>query len=297
MLILFPEKNKDERIYSFSTGSLFINPDANTDIKEKIFLGNLINRNLEKNTDVSVYKGYTFNPITVSTPNLSVDVESQTFIPSKSNLDAYANLILSKKPTANEFFASDGTGVIYNSHRELNLIGLGNMGIKLDEMIYKKSYREQEMMKENGLIYSFNHTLFTLVMDLEPHIVKEEIKKEDFPNKSISFISDVSYGRIGLLIIESDNDVKKIREIVNKIFQNNKNITQEDSAILEELDAYHLYFDKSQKLVIAKGKVDIIKAYQDQITGDIYNVYPFKCEICDYFSLASSIINYTITLP
>lgn len=143
-----PGKNKDERIYSFSTGSLFINPDANTDIKEKIFLGNLINRNLEKNTDVSVYKGYTFNPITVSTPNLSVDVESQTFIPSKSNLDAYANLILSKKPTANEFFASDGTGVIYNSHRELNLIGLGNMGINLDEMIYKKSYREQEMVKK-----------------------------------------------------------------------------------------------------------------------------------------------------
>lgn len=290
-----PGKNEVERIYSFSTRSLFINPDANTDIKDKIFIGNLINRNLEKNMDISVYKGYTFNPITISTD--IGNEKSLTYLPSKSKQDAYANLILSKKPKGSESFYLDGTGVYYNSHRELNLIGLGNMGIKLDEMIYKKSYREQEMMKENGLIYSFNHTLFTLVMDLEPHIVKEEIKKEDFPNKSISFISDVSYGRIGLLIIESDNDVKKIREIINKIFQNNENITQEDSAILEELDAYHLYFDKSQKLVIAKGKVDIIKAYQDQITGDIYNVYPFKCEICDYFSLASSIINYTITLP
>lgn len=134
-------------------------------------------------------------------------------------------------------------------------------------------------------------------MDFQHDLVKEELKKEDFPENSISYIYNISYGRVGLLIIESDNDVKKIRKVVNKILYNDENITQEDSAILEELDAYHLYFDKSQKLVIAKGKIDIIRAYRDQIADDIYNVFPFKFEIADYFSSGMSFMNFTVTIP
>lgn len=291
-----PGKNKDERIYSFTTKELFINPDVNTDIKEKIFLGNLINRNLDKNIDLSVYNGYTFNPITVF--SLTGTEKSQTFIPSKSEQDAYANKILDKNPSQNEAFISDGEGITYNSHRELNLIGTGNMGINLDKVISGKSYREKEMTKKNGLIYSFSNKLFTLSMDLEEHIVKEKINKKDFPDNSISFISSVSYGRIGLLIIESNNDITKIRAVVNKIMQSNiGKITQEDAAVLKELDAYHLYYNKSQKLVITKGNIDIIEAYKTQITDDIYNVFPFKINISDYFEHSLSSMNYKVTLP
>lgn len=288
-------KNGVERIYNFTTSQLFINPDVNTGMSEKIFLGNLIDQNLEINTDVSEYKGYTFNPITVSA---SIGTEkAHTFIPAKSEQDAYANQILAKKPSQSEAFISDGKGVLFNSYRELNLIGVGNMGVNLDEVISKKSYEEQEMTKKNGLIYSFSHTLFTLNMDLQEHIVKEPIRKEDFPDNSISYISSVSYGRIGLLIVESDHDVTKVRTVIDKVLQPNANITQEDTEVLEELVAYHLYYNESQKLVMTEGKVDVVEAYKTQIADDIYTVFPFKFEISDYFERGVTSMNFRITLP
>lgn len=288
-------KNGVERIYNFTTSQLFINPDVNTGMSEKIFLGNLIDQNLEINTDVSEYKGYTFNPITVSA---SIGTEkAHTFIPAKSEQDAYANQILAKKPSQSEAFISDGKGVLFNSYRELNLIGVGNMGVNLDEVISKKSYEEQEMTKKNGLIYSFSHTLFTLNMDLQEHIVKEPIRKEDFPDNSISYISSVSYGRIGLLIVESDHDVTKVRTVIDKVLQPNANITQEDTDVLEELVAYHLYYNESQKLAMTEGKVDVVEAYKTQIADDIYTVFPFKFEISDYFERGETSMNFRITLP
>lgn len=290
------DENSNERIYNFSTRELFINPDADTDIKENIFLGNLIDRRLENNTDVSVYSGYTFNPITVF-PSVGVE-KPQTFIPSKLAQDSYAEQIIANKPSQNEAFLSDGKGVIYNSHRELSLIGAGNMGVKLDEVISEKSYQEQEMIKKNGLIYSFSQTLFSLNMDLQEHLVTEELIKEDFPANSISYISSVSYGRIGLLIVESDNDVEKIRVIVNKVLQaNTEGFTQEESIILDELTAYHLYYDKSQKLKLTKGKLDVIKAYKAQITNDSYTVFPFKFRISDYFEQGDTNMDFTLTIP
>ena len=291
-----PGKNDSERIYSFLTTELFVNPDSKVGLVDKIFLGNLMDRSLEKNTDVSVYKGYTFNPITIFP--LTGFEKSLTLMPSKLNQDSYAKQILDKKPSQSESFISDGKGVLYNSHRELNLIGIGNMGVNLEEVISNKSYQEQEMTRKNGLIYSFSHTLFTLSMDLQEHIVKEEISKADFPDNSISYISSVSYGRIGLLIIESDDDVAKIKAIVNKVLRNNApNVTQEEATLLEGLDAYHLYYDKSQKLVVSKGKMDIIKAYKKQITDDIYNVFPFKFKVSDYFEQGDSNLSFSLTLP
>lgn len=289
-------KNNIERIYNFTTRQLFINPSVNPNIEEKIFLGNLVNRHLERNTDIAVYNGYTFNPITVF--SLLGTEKSQTFIPSKSAQDAFANLIISKKPTQSEVFRSDGIGVIYNSHRELNLIGVGNMGVNLDEVISEKSYQEQEMTRSNGIIYSFSHTLFTLSMDLQEHIAKEEINKNDFPDNSISYISSVSYGRIGLLIVESDYDITRIKSVINKILQTKpETLTLEDMTILNELNAYHLYYDKSQRVKITKGNIEAIEAYKNQITGDIYNVFPFKFTISDYFEHGDSSMGFSITLP
>ena len=40
------------------------------------------------------------------------------------------------------------------------------MGVNLDEIIFSKSYKEKEMEKKNGLIYSFNQTVFSLDMDI-----------------------------------------------------------------------------------------------------------------------------------
>lgn len=287
--------NGIERTYSFKINSLFINPDANTNISEKIFLGNLVNRKLNKNTDISVYTGYTFNPIDIF-PSIG-KVYSQTITPSLSNQNNYANQILSKKPTGSERFLSDWNGTVYNSHRELHLIGISNMGINLDEIISENSYKVQEMTKKNGVIYSFCHTLFTLNMNLE-HTVKEELNKDSFPDNTLSYISSVSYGRIGLLIIESDNNIAKIKPIVHKIRQSgSESLSANDIAILDELNAYHLFYDQSRKLKVINGKIYAIESYINQITGDFHDVFPYKFTLSDYFNNSQASMTFKMILP
>lgn len=287
-------KNNIERTYHFATLQLFVNPDVNPAMNEKLFLGNLINPNLSSNTDLSEYKGYTFNPITVYS---SIGTEhSQTFIPSKSAQNAFSQKITSLKPAQSESFRSDA-GVVYGSHRELNLIGRGNLGINLDEVISGHSYREQEMVKHNGVIFSFCHTLFTLCMDLQEHVVKEELKPSNFPSNSLSYITSVSYGRIGVLIIESDYSVTKIKALVNKVMQNTSvELSQEETTILNELTAYHLYFDDSLKQQVVSGKLEVIKAYIDKMTTDQYSVYPFKFTVSDYFAQGETEMNFGFKL-
>lgn len=64
-------ENSIERIYSFKIGRMFVNP------------------NLDSNTDISEYEGYTFNEITVF-PLTGIE-KSKSFIPSKIEQDAFTN--------------------------------------------------------------------------------------------------------------------------------------------------------------------------------------------------------------
>lgn len=284
-----------ERRYGFATREIFIAPDAASDIHNKLFLGNLVNNKLKSNRDIEEYSGYTFNPITVST--MVNSIRSKSFTPSKEEQDAYVQLILDSKPSQSEYLFIDNKGVVYNSHRELNLIGVGNMGVELDKVISGKPYREQEMGKRNGVIFSFDQTLFSLDMDLQQWIVEEEIKPEDFPDGTLSYISTVSYGRMGMLIVESDEDVTTIRAIVNKIIGGrDSELTQEESKILKELDAHHLYYNSSRELHIAKGGSEVIKAYQQQVTENNQELFLYKFRVTDYFERYESEMTFALTI-
>lgn len=290
------EENSNGRTYNFRTKQLFFNSSSKEDITPKVFLGNLIDKNLKTNTDISEYKGYTFNPINVSSQGTSV--LSQSFIPSKVEQDAYAKKIIEKKPKQNEHFHNDGIGVKYNSHRELYLIGKGNMGVNLDEIIFSKSYKEKEMEKKNGLIYSFNQTVFSLYMDIFDSLVKEEIKEADFPENNLAIITSVSYGRLGLLIIESDHSVNKIKPIINKIeADKSTDFSEEEKTILNEIDAYHLFYDESQQLQVIKGKADAIQSYKEQIVEKTPYIFPFRFGVSDFFTRGETEMNFQLHLP
>lgn len=288
--------NNAERAYNFSILSMFVNPSKNPNINQKIFLGNLINRKLNTNTDIEEYRGYTFNPITVYT---TIGTEmSRTLVPSKTEQDSLVNLILSKNPSQFEDFYSNGVGIIYSSHRELHLLGKSNMGENLDSIVSGKSYKEQEMTKRNGIIYSFRQTLFSLGMDLQENITKEVINKNEFEDNTLSYISSVSYGRIGLLIIESDHSIKEIRSIVNKILQNKAdNLSEQEKLILDEISVYHIYYDKYLRRHINKGKIDAIQKYKNQMETDLLNVFPFRFTVSDYFEQGESEMSFSMNLP
>ena len=278
-----------ERAYNFEANGLFVNPS----IQDKVFLGNLVNRKMGVNTNLTEYKGYTFNPIVT----FSFD-DIETFTPSKTEERNVIERIRKEYPNDGQKEASipNSNGVKFSSYRELNLIGAGNMGINLDEVISGSSYKEKEMTKSNGLVFVYEQTYLSLDMDFPDQLVKEEIKKEDFPNGGLSFISRVSYGRVGLLIIESDHDIKKVGSAAYEMMKG-RPITEEENRILNESDIYHLYFDKNHKLHTQKGKTDVIESCHNYIASNTYDIYLTKFVITDYFEHFMVDFTYSVTLP
>ncbi|MGL5618730.1 MAG: hypothetical protein ACRDDC_03740, partial [Tannerellaceae bacterium] len=231
-------------------------------------------------------------PITVF-PIGPVNVKDETFIPSLQAQQAYAAKVIDAKPNQQLSFKSDLKGIHFDSYRELRLIGEGNMGVKLDELISGKPYTEQEMVKNEGFIFSYDQTVFALTLDLQEKMVEEVLKVEDFPAQSLSYISMVSYGRVGLLIVETDNDLDDVKTIVRKKLQNSTDLfTEEETAILAEIEVSHAYLDQSQSFVAKRGKAEIITDYLTRLTDHTNEAYPYKITVSDYFSHANEACSF-----
>lgn len=290
--ILGTEPN--ESVYNFKFDALFVNPSSNTGIIDKLFLGNIVNRNLTSNTNIATYEGYTFIPITIFT---SAPINSEEIIPSKKEQDAYVKKCLESNLKQSESFYSNGGSTAFFSYRELNLLGKGNMGIELDKLLNGKSYKEQEMNKKTGVIYSFDQTVFSVSMDLQEHIIKEKLEPKDFPNNNLSFISSVSYGRMGMLILESDFNVKDVRRVVNKLLGDYEEpLLGEDTTVLNELIATHIYFDKNGEMLLKRGGEDAILSYKNQVLKDIDNIFLYRFQVTDFFTPSMTTMNYSIVI-
>ena len=279
------------RIYTFKTDRVFINRSKLHGIGSKAYLGNIFATKLLSSTDMKVYDGYSFDNITVSSSTLTM---SKTFVPSLENQKIYADEIISEMPTQSESFVTDNSGVEYHSHRELNLIGMSNMGEKLDELISGHSYQTKEMKKNTGIIYSYGHSKFSMYMDI-PH---GPVPEESLPKEPHSFIISVTYGRVGLLIVESDFSEERVRMVVKKVFTGkDSSLSNEENDVIEEFDAYHLYFDYFGILRVKRGKLDAVKSYVKEITEDSSIVYPISFELAELAEFGLTKAEFQVTLP
>lgn len=287
-----------KRSYKFLATKLFVNPQTNPEFNEKLFLANLVDLKMKSSTELTSYQGYTFVPISAFPIPFETE-HLREYVPSKKNHDAHVQAVLKNLPkSGEEYFSNDG-GVYYNSYRELNLIGRANMSTNLEELITKKSYKEQEMTKKNGMIFSFSNTLFSMYMDVQEHLIKEELDAKDFPNNSLGYISSVSYGQVGLLLIETNNKALDARMVVSKLFYDeNAVLSAQESAILGELDAYHIYFDKTQRMQVKKGKSDAITSYRDQKKNmkNAELAFPYKFSVNDYFTRGIAGLEFSLVL-
>lgn len=286
-------KNNVERKYNIEIFNLYVNPADNPQFKDMIFVGNLVGRKLDSNRKITEYKGYTFIPITVSASPFMVSFAS--FIPSRKNQEEYVDRIRSAMSDQSDSFYSNG-GSLYGSHRQLNLIGRGNLGVNLDEIISGKSYRDQEMVKRNGLIFFFSHSAFSLTMDLQLSVVKEDLKQSDFTDNELCRICQVMYGRYGVLLVESDYSHYKVKGIVNKVLREESQFTKEELIVLNEMVACHFYFDKEGKQHVTKGRLDAIKSYKDQLFKGEMDFYPYQFAVIDNFNLGPTSMGYDFTL-
>ncbi len=277
-----------DKKYTFGTDNLFVNPA----ISNNIYLGNLVSHNAESNTDIPVFTGYTFNPITVWIP--APVAEIKTYLPSWAEQHTFAKQVIEGKPKQNEsFFADNGTTEFY-THEQLYAIGVANLGVKLDELVSGSSYMQKEMTKKYGVIYCFKQVLFSLYMDLPAELLKEEVKEAD-KAKGMSYISGVNYGKVGLLIVESDTDSREVRVAINKMMSNVL-LSQEETSLVNAADIYYVYFGNDNKVQVKKGNPDAINAYKEG-AKNVDNIYPVGFSVSDCVTHVSNTISFSFKVP
>lgn len=286
----FKEFSYNQNTGRVLTNSLFINPV----IKDKIYLGNLVGHNSQSNIYIPEFTGYTFNPITVST-SAAIDGEAvKNFIPSQAEQDAFALQIAEQLHNQSDLKTINDNAVEFYTHKELRTIGSVNLGVKLDEVVSGASYTELEMSRKYGLIYSFKNIFFTLDMDHPEKLIKEELKEAD-KAKGVSYVSSVNYGRVGLLIVESDTDSRDVRMAINKILKG-KPLSSEENDLLLAANIYYVYFDKEKNVQTLKGSLDAVNAYRDAALKVADSIYPVEFRLSNYMDNSQRTISYSFRM-
>lgn len=275
--------------YNLESNSIFVNPS----IKNKIYLGNLISHNAGDNTNIPEFTGYTFNPITISTSAAVSGEIVKTYIPSLAEQNAFAKGIVERRPSQTESFIADNGTIEFFTYKQLYAVGITNMGIKLDEVVSGSPYTEKEMSKKYGVIFSFKQKLFSLIMDLPEKLIKEDLKGTD-KSKGVSYVSSVSYGKIGLLVVESDTDSQPIRVIINKILAD-ETISADETALVETADICYVYFNNDNQVQTVKGTLNAIDAYKNAL-NDKDNIYPVGFGLADFADHSSNTIAFSFSL-
>ena len=276
--------------YDISTFNLFVNPD----IKDRIYLGNLIDYHAGlPNTQIPTLTGYTFNPITISTSAFATGIKSKTYVPSLSEQQAYAQEIIAKNPSQQVSFLADNGNTNFYDYKRLHTIGIANLGIKLDELVSGSSHTTTEMAKKYGLIFSFKQTWFSLDMDYPEKLIVEELKDGD-KNKGVAYVSSVFYGRIGLLIVESDTFLDDIKAAINNAISG-KTLSASETSMIEQSDISYVYFDNKNQVQVKKGKLDAVNAYKEAILkgNTTENVHPVGFGISNFSDYSMTTITFS----
>ncbi|MBF0760191.1 hypothetical protein IR148_03930 [Dysgonomonas mossii] len=265
--------NTNNGHYNVTTENLFVNAT----LRDKIYLGNLMENKTEIYPSFPIPTGYTFNPISAITTQV-VNPTSRTFVPSFQEQEAFGQEATANPPRENASLTHDYFNpTSYPTHRVLYSIGWANMGIALDKIVSGVSYKEQEMTKKNGMIFSFKHTLFTFVMDYPQKLIKEELRDAD-KGKNLSYINYMEYGKVGLLIVESDAKYDRMRDAVRSVLIGEENSIHqaEFDALIEAADISYVYFNNKNEVQLNKNKKDAIKAYKTALSNkkDKENIYP-----------------------
>ena len=266
--------------------SLFINPS----VRNEIYLGNLVCPTTQSNTNIPGFTGYTYNPITIST-SAAVSEVVKTYLPSRSDQDDFARQIAEQMPDRKGSFIEDKGAFEFYTHKQLQVIGMINLGVKLDELVSGFPYTEKEMARKYGLIYSFKRTFFSLDINIPEKLIQEELKEADL-EKGVSYVSSITYGRVGLLIVESDTDSREVKAAVNRLIEN-KSLSQEESELLSAVDVYYVYFDKDKNVQVEKGGMEVVKAYKEATLLGVDGIYPVEFWLADYMDNSPETLSFT----
>lgn len=271
----------------FDASNLFIN-DKN---KGLVFPGSLFVGNLTNYPNLETINGYTYNPITFMIGSLTDFSTEKDFMPSYKAYQLKEKAAIDKFQSNFSLSLTASNGEYYYSRRHLHCIGLYELGISLETLLNGKSYKEETMKHEFGLIYPLSHVRFNAVMDMPTtSLLTEELSKEKFAALKPNYISSINYGSNSLLLVESDFDKGTVNSIKSKL-SNNESLTAEETAKAEQIDAYYLY-------LVAAGEFKVIKGNLPQVLKGLKSVepsiVPLSFAFSDYFANGVGSVKYKV---
>lgn len=274
--------------YHFKADRSFINQQ----IKEEVYLGNIINYKLTSLYNLQTFKDYTVNDIVAfAYPGINGSIFDEEWeTPSKSKMDNLAQRVIDAKPNQNLSFSS-GSPKIFRSYKYLHFLSMANLGFGLDTFLHEGASPDKTMKKDVGLIYSYNQTLFTITMDL-PNGARE---KTDFITaNNLSFIHGVDYGIRAFLIVESDGSEDAAKSLIAKGGRG-ENLSESEMSLINSMDINYLYFSPDGTLQ-KDTSADNIEKITNYVGAKNSNIIPLTFSVLDYVNSGMTEIEYTITL-
>lgn len=275
--------------YSIEHSNLFIN----STIAKNIYLGRLISNKASSPEEIKGLN-YTFDRITISTDAAISEPILKTYAPSLNEQKVFAQSVIDRMPKQILSFNAETSRAFY-SLNQLYAIGMVNLGIKLDEIVTGESYKTATMRKNFGVVYGFRTALFNLIMDLPDKPFDKEIEPEILA-EGVSYITAIDYGRVGLLVAESDYRPKYVKAVVNKIIRN-QSLTHDDLQVINASEFTHIHFDNDNELQTDRGKQEVIEAYKNKVTNmKESNWYPISFQAANIQDLSQTFFSFTYKL-
>lgn len=245
----------NSRNYSLAARQFFINPA----FAGEVFPGHIIDRHTNTRS-LTGHDRFTYRPVQLSAL-VNGTFFGQELIPSFDGFREFVQPILDELPAQSGAFHYSSP-MRYHSYRHLHLLGVGNMGLSLDEVLTGKPYTAKEMNKRTGMIYNYSSELFTVLMDQPEKLIEEEVTGKELSD--MLYIQSITYGSTALMLVESDFEFKAAKGVVQKIIRSER-LTDQEAAIGEELDVCYLRFDRDGILKTARGGRDLIGRFAGEI--------------------------------
>ncbi len=239
--------------YDIKSTTTFINPS----ISENIYMGAILNRKVSNPSQVVFYEQDGFKNITFGYYDKFKHLRYYKNVkPTKEMTDKLAEEVKHfDNPQNIEFFYSS-TPLFYSSHKQLHKLGMCNLGLKLDELLYGSPYTQKEMQKKNGFIYQECRSSFRLIADYPKKIEGAFKENEDIQN--LAYVNLITYGKILFLFVETDIEKEEAMELMKKRMSGQELSTIEKEQI-DEIDFYTLYFDSNSNPHITMTEIDFNK--------------------------------------
>lgn len=288
-----------EAIVSMYTGNCNVKSYKlypNLSVKDNVFLGNLIYPKSTVFPSFTFPTGYTYNDISVSATRLN---PKYVISPSLEQQKTIAQEALASSTKAVKKDANCEAMRFY-SYFQLSAYGMISFAESLDKVVTGKTYEEQEMDYDMGMIFSFSHTLFALRMDQPEQLIKETLSQKDKDEK-VSYISSVYYGKKGMLIVEANNNkdvgYEKLHKTVRSLILGTSSITEEEAwELLEGARLSYIYFDNNNQIqILQTTPKEVLETYKAARLNreDKTNIYPFSFEISNLETSMSENFEYS----